>query len=101
MRLNLGDKIIYSTGKHNSIVRGKFLEGENFGEFGKWHTIHQIFLANIYKYSGITDRLPADLPKFSSSIASSVMIHQNFPFKFFPCLVHNTLIEQSYNERVV
>ena len=53
-------------------IRGKILEGENFGEFGK------IFLANIYKYSGIT-RLPADSPKFSSPITSSLMIGQKFP----------------------
>ena len=46
---------------------------ENFGE---WYTIRQIFLTNIYKYSGITDRLPADLP---SLIASAVMVRQKFP----------------------
>ena len=51
---------------------------ENFGgekcKFGEWYTIRQIFLAKIYKYSGITDRLPADSPKFSSLVASAVMI---------------------------
>ena len=36
-----------------------------------------------YKYSGITDRQPVHLPKFSSPIASSVMIRQKFlPPKF-------------------
>ena len=36
--------------------------------------------ANSYKYSEITEDLPADSPKFSSPFASSVMIHQkNFP----------------------
>ena len=61
-------------------VRGKNLEGENFGEFGEWCTIR---LANSYKYSEITENLPADSPKFSSPFASSVMIRQNFtPPKF-------------------
>ena len=43
----------------------------------------KIFLANSYKYSEITEDLPAGSPKFSSPFASSVMIRQNFlPPKF-------------------
>ena len=39
----------------------------------------KFFLANIYKYSEITEDLPVDSPKFSLPFASSVMIRQNFP----------------------
>ena len=43
----------------------------------------KFFLTNSYKYSEITEDLPADSPKFSSPFASSVMIRQNFtPPKF-------------------
>ena len=38
----------------------------------------KFFLANSYKYSEITEDLPAGSPKFSSPFASSVMIRQNF-----------------------
>ena len=62
-------------------VHGKNLEGEIFGEFGEWCTIRQIFSTQIY--SEITEDLPADSPKFSSPLASSVLIRQNFlPPKF-------------------
>ena len=43
----------------------------------------KFFHANSYKYSEITEDLPADSPNFSSPFASSVMICQNFfPPKF-------------------
>ena len=60
------------------IWRGKILVNlANGVQFAK------IFDANSYKYSEITEDLPADSPKFSSPFASSVMIHQNFlPPKF-------------------
>ena len=55
-------------------VRGKILANlANGVQFAK------IFHANSYKYSEITEDLPADSPKFSSPFASSVMIRQNFP----------------------
>ena len=57
-------------------VRGKIWRGKilaNGVRFAK------IFHANSYKYSEITEDLPADSPKFSSPFASSVMIRQNFP----------------------
>ena len=38
----------------------------------------------IHINSGITDRLPADSPNFSSPIASTQMIHQKFPLQNFP-----------------
>ena len=41
--------------------------------------IAKFFHANSYKYSEITEDLPADSPKFSSPFDSSVMIRQNFP----------------------
>ena len=57
------------------IWRGKVLA--NGVQFAK------IFHANSYKYSEITEDLPADSSKFSSPFASSVMIHLNFlPPKF-------------------
>ena len=55
---------------------------ENFG--GGKISLLQNFPANTYKYSGITDRLPADSPNFSSPIASTQMIHQKFPLQNFP-----------------
>ena len=42
------------------------------------------FSALYSRYSGITDRLPADSPKFSSPITSAVMIRQKFPLQNFP-----------------
>ena len=43
----------------------------------------KIFRDNSYKYSEITEDLPADSAKFSSPFASLVMIRQNFlPPKF-------------------
>ena len=43
----------------------------------------KMFHANSYKYSEITEDLPADSPKFSSPFASSVLIRQNLhPPKF-------------------
>ena len=51
------------------------------------HTVRKpgfLMPGHIYKYSGITDRLLADSPTFSSPIASAVMIHQNFSLKNFP-----------------
>ena len=60
------------------IWRGKILANlANSVQFAK------IFRANSYKYSEITEDLPAGSPKFSSPFASSVMIRQNFiPPKF-------------------
>ena len=43
----------------------------------------KFFHANSQKYSEITEDLPANSPKFSSPLASSVLIRQNFlPPKF-------------------
>ena len=80
-------------------VRGKNLEGENFGEFGEWCTIRQIFPHQYsYKYSEITEDLPADSPKFSSPFASSVMICQNFiPPKFSRVWYAGIVIMTSFN----
>ena len=41
--------------------------------------IAKFFHVNSYKYSEITEDLPAVSPKFSSKFDSSVMIRQNFP----------------------
>ena len=55
------------------IWRGKILANLTNGvQFVK------IFHANSYKYSEITEDLPADSPKFSSPFASSVTIRQIF-----------------------
>ena len=61
------------------IWRGKILANlANNVQFAK------IFLANSYKYSEITEYLPADSPKFSLPFVSSVMIRQNFSLQNFP-----------------
>ena len=65
------------------------------GEFSKWYSIHQFFLANMHRYIETTKDLPAELaylPIFSTLFVLSAMIcHflQNFP-------MHSTLNVHAY-----
>ena len=62
---------------------GKIWRGKILANLANGVQFAKIFRANSYKYSEITEDLPADSPKFSSPFASSVMIRQNFlPPKF-------------------
>ena len=62
---------------------GKFWRGKILANLANGVQFAKFFRANSYKYSEITEDLPADLPKFSSPFASSAMIRQNFlPPKF-------------------
>ena len=62
---------------------GKIWRGKTLANLANGVQFAKIFRANSYKYSEITEDLPADSPKFSSPFASSVMIRQNFlPPKF-------------------
>ena len=58
---------------------GKIWRGKILANLANGVRFAKIFHANSYKYSEITEDLPADSPKFSSPFASSVMIRQNFP----------------------
>ena len=62
---------------------GKIWRGKILANLANGVQFAKIFRANSYKYSEITEDLPADSPKFSSPFALSVMIRQNFlPPKF-------------------
>ena len=50
-------------------ILATLMDGARFAKF---------FFANIYKYNEITENLPVDLPKFSTSFDSLLMVHQNF-----------------------
>ena len=64
-------------------VRGKIWRGKILANLANGVQFAKIFYTNSYKYSEITEDLPADSPKFSSPFASSVMIRQNsLPPKF-------------------
>ena len=58
---------------------GKIWRGKILANLANGVQIAKFFHANSYKYSEITEDLPADSPKFSSPFDSSVMIRQNFP----------------------
>ena len=58
---------------------GKIWRGKILANLANGVQFAKIFHANSYKYSEITEDLPADSPIFSSPFASSVMIRQNFP----------------------
>ena len=58
---------------------GKIWRGEILANLVNDVQFAKFFHANSYKYSEITEDLPADSPKFSSPLASSVMIRQKFP----------------------
>ena len=85
---------------------------EKFGGGKFWRIWQMVYnspkfsTANSYKYSEITEDLPADSPKISSPFASSVMIRQNFlPPKFshvryvvisWPQLISKLLVTSAY-----
>ena len=57
---------------------GKIWRGKILANLANGVQFVKIFHANSYKYSEITEDLPADSPKFSSPFASSVTIRQIF-----------------------
>ena len=59
-------------------VRGKILEGENFGEFGERLAIRQNF-PPIFINARVFNKLPTDSPKFSSPKTLEPLIRQKFP----------------------
>ena len=62
---------------------GKIWRGKILANLANGVQFAKFFHANSHKYSEITEDLPADSPKFSSPLASSVLIRQNFlPPKF-------------------
>ena len=63
---------------------GKIWRGKILANLANGVQFTKILHANSYKYSEITEDMPADLPKFSSPFASSVMICQNFLPPNFP-----------------
>ena len=60
----------------------------------------KFFHANSHKYSEITEDLPADSPKFSSPLASSVLIRQNFLPPNFPTYGNSVIIRHNFTLRV-
>ena len=62
---------------------GKIWRGKILANLANGVQFAKFFHANSQKYSEITEDLPANSPKFSSPLASSVLIRQNFlPPKF-------------------
>ena len=62
---------------------GKIWRGKILANLANGVQFAKFFHANSHKHSEITEDLPADSPKFSSPLASSVLIRQNFlPPKF-------------------
>ena len=80
--IELTEKVLLFSKKLHKSITLMYHTWENFGggKFDEWYIMCQIFLANINKYSRITDRLPADLPTFSLPIAS---LAKNFPLQNF------------------
>ena len=62
-----------------AIVCRKILEGEIFGEFAKQLAIHQNFFRPMFINAKIFNKLPTDLPNFSSPKTLEPLIRQNFP----------------------
>ena len=78
-------------------TRKNFGKGK-IGELGKLWAIRQIFLANIHRYTKNVFSICTDCslfaPNFSSPIAFTCMVHQNFPHQNFPMYGNSWILGQ-------
>ena len=73
------------------MLQGKILVEEKLATLANREPFAKIFLTNIHRYTenvfGIYALTVAYSPNFSSPLAFTCMVHQNFPCQIFPCTV--------------